>query len=213
MNIKKFYDAISGDTNSNLPLDRTVSIDIIRREVEQGKLCSNCIDKENPVYGYGAYKPKIMFIGFEPSQYDQDIGIPFSDKIGKKIKGLLKYLAAKINMVNNVYYTNAIIHPNKSNVDSIARIKTCKERLLREIEIVNPKSIIFLGRKSAEAILDKPSSGVKKIGNRFYSVYITHSLMDLFYKRDEIKLEVKEDLDNFIEIYENDVREEQKWAT
>lgn len=202
MSIKKYYEQLLVAGSSNLPLDQVTPIDEIKAEFNSGLICASCTNRDSILFGYGAYKAKIMFLSLCPSQYEIDIGIPYSDDTNKRLSGLISYLSRKINLSNNIFYSYVVAHP----VEVVTKndVLACRERLSREVEIVAPKCLVVLGLKAANALLNVNKGSLddyrlKKIVTKFldsyYPVYVTHSLQDLLYKRDLIKNEVKKDLD------------------
>jgi len=205
MSIEKYYRQLLVAGSSNLPLDQTTPIDEIKAEFNSGLICASCTNRDSILFGYGAYRAKIMFLNLCPSQYEIDIGIPYSDDVNKRLSGLISYLARKINLTNNIFYSYVVAHP----VELVTKndVLACRERLAREVEIVTPKCIVVLGLKTANALLNVNKGSlddyrlkkvVTKFSGSYYPVYATHSLQDLLYKRDLIKKEVKADLDFII---------------
>ena len=70
----KFYEQYATATTANIPLKNMEESTLILKKIYSDcALCGRCKDRTSIVFGHGSYKPKIMFIGIEPSQYDAEI--------------------------------------------------------------------------------------------------------------------------------------------
>lgn len=203
-----FYQQFSGLTNSNLTLNLVDPLQTIREEYKYCRMCSNrkCrVDNRGIVFGKGTIRPKLMFIGDAPSNYDAEVGAPFADVQGQRINGMVEYITRQTDLRNNVYFTNTILCPGGLNPEAV---KACRDRLYEEIKIVNPRVIVLLGPQVVSALDGMFAQGQKKIRGRelilkvdkYYTGVITHSLIDLSFRREEVKYEVKDDLDFIIKV-------------
>lgn len=202
MNI--FYEQFRKQMSSNVPLDLEDPLNEIRTEYKTCRECSLCTNREasqQVVFGSGPIKPKILVVGPSPSRYDADVGVPFSDKLGDKLRGMVSYLGRHIELENNVYYTNLVLCPGDLNEEAIV---ACWERFQREIELVNPKVLLFLGDEVAKAFVPIPKHGkalVFNMGDRYYTAVMTHTLKDLVFRNAEVVDEVKADLDLLVRTF------------
>lgn len=174
------------------------------------KNCSACgLCVSDKVFGSGAYSPMICVIGESPSMYDHESKRLFADKAGEKLKGMLSYVNRKLPLDNNVYYTNLVLCP--SNVLGVKDADKCLGRLLEELEMVNPRYIVLLGEVVANHLL-KVDWGIDALRlkkhvselDKYYPMFVTHSLKELLYKNSDVKDKVKEELDYIIEEIQNE---------
>lgn len=100
----------------------------------------------NPVPGEGNEESKIVFIGEAPGKEEDKQGRPFVGAAGKFLNEMLE----KINLKReNIYITNIVKYRPPNNRDPLPEEKeACREWLLEELNFINPKLIIFLGRHS-----------------------------------------------------------------
>jgi len=108
-----------------------------------------------------------MLIGEGPGEDEDNHGLPFIGKAGQ----LLQQILTDIGLTENIYITNVVKHrPPKNRKPHKHEMKTCGLHfLLREIDEINPKKIVCLGRTSAEyllEILELPFKGSLR-GHRF----------------------------------------------
>jgi len=198
-----FYKQVRQGMDCFLPFEIVDPLVEFRKKYKGCRECKLSQDLTGMVFGYGTIKPRLMFIGLSPSQYDIDTGIPFSDKPGKKLQGLVEYLSRTVSLDNNIYYTNLVLCSGEATEVETA---ACRERMVKEIEFVQPQNIILLGEEVNQHFCAGGASRLtKKVIklDRYYPVFMTRNLREILFKRDEVKLEVKEDLDYIVEQIEN----------
>ncbi|MFZ2149641.1 MAG: uracil-DNA glycosylase [Minisyncoccia bacterium] len=96
------------------------------------------------VPGKGNPDAEIVFIGEAPGKKEDELGEPFVGAAGKFLNEMLE----EINMKReNIYITNIVKYRPPNNRDPLPEEKSaCREWLLEELKIIQPKLIIFLGR-------------------------------------------------------------------
>lgn len=111
------------------------------RSCKKCKLHKTC---EGPVPGHGDKKADIMVIGEAPGYNEDKIGKPFVGKSGRVLDEMLH----SINLdKDDIYTTNTVkCKPPNNRNPTLEEIDKCSKHLDREIEEVNPKVIIPLGR-------------------------------------------------------------------
>ncbi len=111
--------------------------------------CTNCDlhhSRKNAVPGEGPSNAEIMFIGEGPGFHENEQGRPFVGAAGKVLDDLL----AKIGMQRtDVFIGNVVKCRPPGNRDPQAdEISACSEYLERQIQAIDPKVIVTLGRFS-----------------------------------------------------------------
>ncbi len=98
------------------------------------------------VFGDGSAESKIIFIGEAPGKNEDLQGIPFIGAAGKFLSEMLSKIGMKRE---DIYITNIVKYRPPNNRDpEPEEKKACSVWLYKEISIINPKLIIFLGRHS-----------------------------------------------------------------
>lgn len=122
-------------------------MDNIRNEILADGVCLDLADQATQlVMGAGNPDAEVIFIGEAPGKKEDEIGIPFVGASGKFLDGMLT--AVDMNR-DDVYITNIVKYRPPDNRDpTTAEKETFSPFLLREIEIVQPKIIVTLGRHS-----------------------------------------------------------------
>ena len=109
--------------------------------------------KNLPVIGEGSHDAKIMFVGEAPGKNEALTGRPFCGQAGRVLDELLALINIKRE---DVYITNIVKDRPPENRDPLPEeIEAYAQFLDRQIEIIQPKIIVPLGRFSARYILDK----------------------------------------------------------
>ena len=101
--------------------------------------------------GDGNPDARIVFIGEAPGKAEDEQGLPFVGASGKFLNEML----AQAGLVrSDVYITNIVKYRPPNNRDPLPEEKReFWPFLLRQLEIINPKVIITLGRHSMECFI------------------------------------------------------------
>ena len=121
-------------------------------------LCQKCElakYRTNVVPGEGADEADIMLVGEAPGRYEDQQGRPFVGPAGQYLDKLL----ASINLSRKqVYIANVIKCRPQGNRDPLpSEILSCRHWLERQIELIQPKMIVTLGRYSMAMFFPKKS--------------------------------------------------------
>ncbi len=98
------------------------------------------------VFGHGNPLAKIIFIGEAPGKKEDETGVPFMGAAGKFLNEMLKAIGMKRD---DIYITNVVKYRPPENRDPLPLEKeACRAWLTEELNFINPKLIVFLGRHS-----------------------------------------------------------------
>lgn len=131
----------------------------IAQQVASCQKCSLYKNATNPVPGEGNPEAEIMFIGEGPGFNEDQQGRPFVGQAGK----LLDELLSSIKVArSDVFIANVVKHRPPENREPMPQeIEACKEFLDKQIEIIQPKIIVTLGRFSMERFI--PGAKISQI--------------------------------------------------
>ena len=126
---------------------------------ESIKDCVECdlgYTRTNFVFGEGNPESDIVFIGEAPSGNEDLQGIPFVGRSGK----LLDKILLAINLTrNDVYILNILkCRPPESRDPLAEEVNKCEKYLKKQLEIIQPKVIVALGRIAAQTLLNNKYS-------------------------------------------------------
>jgi uracil-DNA glycosylase family 4 len=116
---------------------------------EEVARCTKCLlhrGRTKTVPGEGPANAEIMFIGEAPGFHEDQQGRPFVGAAGKFLEDLL----ANIKLTRqDVYIANVIKCRPPGNRDPLPdEIEACKPYLDRQIDLIQPKIVVTLGRFS-----------------------------------------------------------------
>jgi uracil-DNA glycosylase family 4 len=111
--------------------------------------CTRCLlhrGRTKAVPGAGPENADIMFIGEAPGFHEDQQGLPFVGAAGSFLDELLESIDLKRDQV---YVTNVIKCRPPGNRDPLPEeVAACKSYLDRQIELIQPKLVVTLGRFS-----------------------------------------------------------------
>ena len=137
-------------------------LDKVRQAAAGCKACDLWKTGTQTVFGEGASKAKIMFVGEQPGDVEDRQGHPFVGPAGRVLDDALQQ--AGIDR-REVYVTNVVKHfkwapaeRGKRRIHKKPRyseIRACRPWLDAELEHVRPEVLVCLGASAAQALLGK----------------------------------------------------------
>ncbi|HUD21172.1 MAG TPA: uracil-DNA glycosylase [Candidatus Saccharimonadales bacterium] len=115
--------------------------------------CERCkyVPNQNPVPGEGNPDAEIMFVGEAPGKKENETGRPFIGAAGKFLEEMLNSIGLERS---GVFIANAVKYQPPGNRDPLPdEISLQLPFLLKQIAIIKPKLIVFLGRHALSALL------------------------------------------------------------
>jgi len=146
------------------------SLDQLRHLLGSFEGCNLRLTAKNLVFADGNPQADIMLIGEAPGR-DEDIqGKPFVGRSGQ----LLDRMLAAIGLDrSSVYIANVVPwRPPGNRTPTPQETELCKPFIQRQIELADPKLLVFLGAASAKTLLGA-QDGIRKLRGRWME-YETH---------------------------------------
>ncbi len=113
------------------------------------KLRAGC---SQTVFGVGDEKAQWMLIGEAPGSEEDRLGEPFVGQAGKLLDNMLA--AISLGRGKNVYIANVLkCRPPGNRNPEPEEVAKCSPHLLRQIELIQPKLILAMGRFAAQTLL------------------------------------------------------------
>ncbi|HUU54616.1 MAG TPA: uracil-DNA glycosylase [Armatimonadota bacterium] len=124
----------------------------VHAQIRACRLCPLSHSRTRTVPGEGAANAHTMFVGEAPGFDEDRQGRPFVGAAGR----LLTEQLAKIGIQRkSVFITNVVkCRPPGNRDPEPAEIEACRDHLLSQIALINPKVICTLGRFAAHALID-----------------------------------------------------------
>ncbi len=134
------------------PRTKRALLEHIAADIRQKNVCPDLAKTaQHLVMGDGDPDADIVFIGEAPGKNEDEQGLPF---VGAAGKFLNEMLAAAGMERGDVYITNIVKYRPPNNRDPSPEEKAAFwPYLLKQLEIINPKVVITLGRHSMEYFL------------------------------------------------------------
>lgn len=140
------------------------SLEALREALGQFTGCNLRLTAKSLVFADGSPDARVMFIGEAPGREEDRQGLPFVGRSGQ----LLDRMLAAIGLAREaVYITNVVPwRPPGNRTPSPQETEICKPFVLRQIELVAPEIVVFLGGASAKA-LTETSEGILRLRGRW----------------------------------------------
>lgn len=114
--------------------------------------CGLCETRQQAVPGDGAQKPTILIVGEAPGEQEDMQGKPFVGRSGELLDNMLKAIGH--GRQTSVFITNVVkCRPPANRNPRDDEIAACAPYLARQIELLEPKVILAMGRFAAHALL------------------------------------------------------------
>ena len=135
------------------------SLDELYDNIHECQKCALGATRNKFVFGVGNSDADLMLIGEAPGADEDKQGIPFVGRAGKLLTDILK----AINFEREeVYIANILKCRPPNNRDPLpSEREVCKPYLFRQIELINPKIILCLGKVASNVLLNTNASLTK----------------------------------------------------
>lgn len=132
-----------------MTFDKTARLEQMKAEILEKNICPELADQaKNLVMGEGNLNAEIVFVGEAPGKKEDETGKPFVGASGRFLDEMLALAGLKRD---DVYITNIVKYRPPDNRDpSETEKQAFWPYLAKQLEIINPKAIITLGRHSME---------------------------------------------------------------
>lgn len=122
-----------------------------REEIHTCMKCPLGKTRTNFVYGVGNPNADLMFVGEAPGEQEDLQGVPFVGRAGKLLDDIL--MAIDLTR-EDVYIANVLkCRPPENRDPNREEIEQCEPYLIKQIELIQPKLLVALGRISATTLL------------------------------------------------------------
>ncbi|WP_010598877.1 uracil-DNA glycosylase [Rickettsiella massiliensis] len=134
--------------------------------VARCQACSLYKTRTQPVFGSGNKQADLLVVGEAPGANEDKQGLPFVGRGGQ----LLTQMLLAIGLAReDIYIANILKSRPENNRDPLPQeVKACTPFLLRQIELLQPKLILAVGRIAAHFLLETNSPMSRLRGNLFY---------------------------------------------
>ena len=128
--------------------------------------CTLAATRKCTVFGVGDRKASWLFVGEGPGAEEDERGEPFVGQAGRLLDNMLAALGMKRG--DDVYVANIVkCRPPGNRVPAAAEVAACEPYLHRQIQLLQPKVIVALGKTAAVTLLGKEQSIASMRGQVF----------------------------------------------
>ena len=133
-------------------MDKITLLNQVAADIRKKNICPDLAKQAtNLVMGDGSVDSDIVFIGEAPGKNEDLSGLPFVGAAGKFLNDMLSQAGLERK---DVYITNIVKYRPPNNRDPLPDEKAAFwPYLLKQLQIINPKVVITLGRHSMEYFL------------------------------------------------------------
>ncbi len=143
------------------------NLEKLKSECLNCRRCPLCETRNNVVFGVGPENAEVLFIGEGPGEQEDLKGEPFVGRGGKLLDDMLELIDLDRT---KIYIANMVkCRPPKNRDPLETEQMACAEWLRRQIDLLQPKIIVCLGRISAMKFI-KPDFRITKEHGQWFNV-------------------------------------------
>lgn len=160
-------EAATSKTNTSPSLDWGS----LQTTVMQCKACELHQSRTQTVFGVGNREADLMIIGEAPGFYEDQQGEPFVGRAGQLLTAMIKSIGFERE---DVYIANILkCRPPNNRDPSPEEVKLCTPFLNQQINLIQPRLLLAVGRIAAHYLLQVKSS-LESLRNKIYSYGDNH---------------------------------------
>src|SRR5947208_1323048 len=126
-------------------------------EVSACTACPLCKTRQRAVPGVGDPRAQWLFVGEAPGAEEDARGEPFVGQAGRLLDNMLS--AIGVSRRKGVYIANVLkCRPPNNRTPEPLEVDACRPYLTRQIELLQPRIVIALGRSAASTLLGVDAS-------------------------------------------------------
>ena len=147
-------------------------LEIVREKCENCRECVLGNTRKNIVFSDGNPETaKIVLIGEAPGETEDETGTPFVGRAGKLLD---EFLAdAGISRQDDLYIINTVkCRPPENRVPTDVEKSLCEKFLTAQIDIMNPKAIVFCGATALKSFCEDKKVQISKVRGKWFDVTI-----------------------------------------
>ena len=142
--------------------DAGAALQQVHDEIAACRLCPLSRTRTRAVPGEGAPDADVMFVGEGPGVDEDRQGRPFVGAAGRLLTDHLRRIGLDRR---GIFITNVVkCRPPDNRDPEPAEIEACRDYLLSQIALINPKIICTLGRFAAQTLIDPTLSITREHG-------------------------------------------------
>lgn len=139
-------------------MSKVADLQVIADEILAAGVCPELKNQATQlVFGAGNSDANIVFIGEAPGKKEDETGVPFMGAAGKFLNEMLELIHLDRK---DIYITNIVKYRPPKNRDPLPEEKEAFwPYLVRQLDVIQPKLVVTLGRHSMEYFLPNQTIG------------------------------------------------------
>ena len=169
--------SIIGDNSQKKKKRKSNSYDLIsfNDEIRNCLKCDLGKTRKKFVFGVGDFNASLLLVGEAPGEQEDLSGEPFVGRAGKLLDKMLS--AINRSRENDVFICNVLkCRPPDNRDPSKEEISKCEPYLVNQIDLIQPKLIVALGRVAGKTLLGVDKS-LKDMRNTIHSYHGTNLIV------------------------------------
>ncbi|MEC7902390.1 MAG: uracil-DNA glycosylase [Candidatus Neomarinimicrobiota bacterium] len=169
--------SIIGDNSQKKKKRKSNSYDLIsfNDEIKNCLKCDLGKTRKKFVFGVGDFNASLLLVGEAPGEQEDLSGEPFVGRAGKLLDKMLS--AINRSRENDVFICNVLkCRPPDNRDPSKEEISKCEPYLVNQIDLIQPKLIVALGRVAGKTLLGVDKS-LKDMRNTIHSYHGTNLIV------------------------------------
>ncbi len=148
--------------------ERAEALSKVAAEASRCMACKLSTGRQHVVFGSGHPDAELMLVGEGPGAAEDRQGLPFVGPAGELLTKILRAIDLDRS---EVYIANVVkCRPPNNRDPEPEEVAACRGYLERQIELVQPKVIVALGRVAAQALLGT-TEALGRLRGRWHSVH------------------------------------------
>jgi uracil-DNA glycosylase len=143
----------------------------LTQAIQSCQACGLCGQRKQAVVGTGHAQARWMLVGEAPGEQEDLHGEPFVGRAGQLLDRMLQasgLTRADATPEQQVYIANVIkCRPPGNRNPTPEEVQQCEPYLVRQVQLVQPRLIVAMGRFAAQALL-KSSEPIGKLRGRIH---------------------------------------------
>lgn len=127
------------------------ALEQLDQHIQNCRLCRLCEKRQRVVFGTGDPQARLMLIGEGPGAQEDRQGLPFVGPAGQLLDRILEAMGYRRR---EVYIANIVkCRPPGNRDPQPDEVASCRPYLERQIDLIEPRVIVALGRVAAQTLL------------------------------------------------------------
>lgn len=152
-------------------IDKAAQWTLLEQRVEKCTACDLYRTRTRTVFGTGNREAELMIIGEAPGADEDAQGKPFVGRAGQLLTQMLKAIDIARE---NIFITNILkSRPPNNREPAPEEVSACTPFLKQQIQLIQPKLLVALGRVAARFLLNDTESSLGSLRSKIHTYQIS----------------------------------------